>query len=207
MTKVGPGRDLAHGRLGRLGHAPSELRDHVEHNLATLGLDRLHVVNYRSNGRDDVPAAVAALAALRDEGLLDTSACPTSGPTPWRPPRQVTDIVCVQNRHAAGYERVRRRTTCSPPVGEHGIAFVPFFTIAGQAREGAAEEPYDVVQAIADAHGATPAQVRIAWTLALGAARAGHPRHRRPRPPRAERRGRLAPAHRRRPDAALAALA
>ena len=51
---------------------------------------------------------------------------------------------------------------------EHDIAFVPFFTIAGHSREDPAQERYDVVRAIADAHGATTAQVRIAWTLALG---------------------------------------
>jgi pyridoxine 4-dehydrogenase len=45
---------------------------------------------------------------------------------------------------------------------------VPFFAIAGQAREGETEEQYDVVREIADVHGATPAQVRIAWNLALG---------------------------------------
>ena len=45
---------------------------------------------------------------------------------------------------------------------------MPFFTIAGRSRESAAEEQYDVVGAIAEAHDATPAQVRIAWTLALG---------------------------------------
>ena len=35
-------------------------------------------------------------------------------------------------------------------------------------REGAAQETYDVVREIADAHGVEPAQVRIAWNLALG---------------------------------------
>jgi aryl-alcohol dehydrogenase-like predicted oxidoreductase len=79
----------------------------------------------------------------------------------------VTDIACVQNRHALGYERSDRDAVLTA-CATHGIAFVPFFTIAGRAREGAAEEQYDVVRAIADAHGATPSQVRTAWTLALG---------------------------------------
>jgi aryl-alcohol dehydrogenase-like predicted oxidoreductase len=81
--------------------------------------------------------------------------------------REVAEIVCVQNRHAPGYERSDADevlTACR----EARIAFVPFFSIAGQSREGSAEERYDAVEAIAVAHGATPAQVRIAWTLALG---------------------------------------
>jgi aryl-alcohol dehydrogenase-like predicted oxidoreductase len=146
---------------------PDGLRAHVEHDLETLGLDRLHVVNYRSNGRDDVPAAVAALADLRDEGLVRHVGLSNVGLEALVRAREVTDIVCVQNRHAPGYER----SDADELLGycrEHQIAFVPFFAIAGQAREGSPEEQYDVVREIADAHDATPAQVRIAWNLALG---------------------------------------
>jgi aryl-alcohol dehydrogenase-like predicted oxidoreductase len=166
VTKVGPGRDLVTGDWGDW-LAPDRLRAHVEHNLETLGLDRIHVVNYRSNGRDDVPAAVAALAALRDEGLLGHVGLSNVGVDVLESARRVTDIVCVQNRHAPGYERSDSSDLLAV-CGEHGIAFVPFFTIAGQSREGTAAEPYDAVRAVAAAHDATPAQVRIAWTLSLG---------------------------------------
>jgi len=81
--------------------------------------------------------------------------------------RAVAPIVCVQNRHAPGYERSDAAEVLAA-CAEAGVAFVSFFTVAGQAREGTAQEQYDVVQQIADAHEATPAQVRIAWTLALG---------------------------------------
>ena len=52
---------------------------------------------------------------------------------------------------------------------ERGIAFVPFFAIAGEGREGGrrAGEPEPVL-AVARNHGATSAQVRLAWTLAQG---------------------------------------
>jgi len=36
------------------------------------------------------------------------------------------------------------------------------------SREGTAEERYDAVRVVADAHDASPAQVRVAWTLYLG---------------------------------------
>jgi pyridoxine 4-dehydrogenase len=166
VTKVGPGRDLVTGEWGDWV-MPDRLRAHVEHNLETLGLDRLHVVNYRSNGGDDVPAAVAALAALKDEGLLEHIGLSNVGAVTLATARDVADIVCVQNRHAPGYERTDSGDVLRA-CGEAGIAFVPFFTIAGRSRENAAEEQYDVVQAIADAHETTSAQVRIAWTLALG---------------------------------------
>jgi pyridoxine 4-dehydrogenase len=166
VTKVGPGRDLATGDWGDWVR-PDQLRQHVEHNLETLGLDRLPVVNYRSNGRDDVKAAVAALVALRDEGMLDHIGLSNVGTEPLGAAREVSEIVCVQNRHAAGYERSDADEMLRA-CREAGIAFVPFFTIAARSREDTAEEQDDVVQQIADAHDATPAQVRIAWNLALG---------------------------------------
>jgi aryl-alcohol dehydrogenase-like predicted oxidoreductase len=166
VTKVGPGRDLETGEWGDWAR-PAQLRAHVEHNLETLGLDRIPVVNYRSNGRDDVPAAVAALARLGEEGLLDHVGLSNVNAETLRRARGVTPVVCVQNRHAPGYQRSDADDLLAA-CEEAGIAFVSFFTIAGQAREGTAQEQYDVVQQIADAHDATPAQVRIAWTLALG---------------------------------------
>ena len=166
VTKVGPGRDLETGEWGDWAR-PAQLRAHVEHNLQTLGLDRIPVVNYRSNGRDDVPAAVAALARLGEEGLLDHVGLSNVNAETLRRARGVTPVVCVQNRHAPGYQRSDADDLLAA-CEEAGIAFVSFFTIAGQAREGTAQEQYDVVQQIAYAHDATPAQVRIAWTLALG---------------------------------------
>jgi pyridoxine 4-dehydrogenase len=165
-TKVGPGRDRVTCEWGPWVE-PDGLRAHVEHNLETLGLDRLHVVNYRSNGRDDVPAAVSALARLRDEGLLEHIGLSNVGPEALAGAREVAEIVCVQNRHAPGYERADAGDLLAL-CAEHGIAFVPFFTIAGRSREGTAREQHDVVHTIARAHDVTPAQVRIAWTLALG---------------------------------------
>jgi aryl-alcohol dehydrogenase-like predicted oxidoreductase len=166
VTKVGPGRDLVTGEWGDWA-TPSGLRAHVEANLESLGLDRLHVVNYRSNGRDDVGAAVAALQDLKAEGLLDHVGVSNVGPDDLAAAREATDVVCVQNRHAPGYERSDAADLLAV-CGGAGIAFVPFFSIAGSSREGPAEEEHDVIEAIARRHDATPAQVRIAWTLALG---------------------------------------
>ncbi len=58
--------------------------------------------------------------------------------------------------------------------GEQGVAFVPFFAIAGAgARAGASGASVSgeggEVLAVARAHGATAAQVRLAWTLQQGA--------------------------------------
>ena len=48
--------------------------------------------------------------------------------------------------------------------GEQGVAFVPFFAIAGAGREaGVSGAEPDEVLAVARAHEAGPAQVRLAW--------------------------------------------
>jgi diketogulonate reductase-like aldo/keto reductase len=55
--------------------------------------------------------------------------------------------------------------------GEQGVAFVPFFAIAGAGRAAGAsgtDSDSDEILAVAGAHGATAAQVRLAWTLQHG---------------------------------------
>jgi len=52
--------------------------------------------------------------------------------------------------------------------GAQGIAFVPFFALAGEGREVGGVAAHDAVSEIARAHGATEAQVRLAWTLSRG---------------------------------------
>jgi aryl-alcohol dehydrogenase-like predicted oxidoreductase len=52
---------------------------------------------------------------------------------------------------------------------KRGIAFVPFFAIAGAKREaGAITDHSEAVRAVSLAHEATPHQVRLAWTLHQG---------------------------------------
>jgi pyridoxine 4-dehydrogenase len=80
----------------------------------------------------------------------------------------IAPVVCVQNRYGVGAEEKRHDflRTC----GEEGIAFVPFFAIASAGREaGASDTDSAEVLAVAAAHGATAAQVRLAWTLQRGA--------------------------------------
>jgi pyridoxine 4-dehydrogenase len=57
--------------------------------------------------------------------------------------------------------------------GEAGIAFVPFFAIAGGPASGPAPDPADsadteAVRKVAQAHGASTQRIRLAWTLAQG---------------------------------------
>ena len=77
-------------------------------------------------------------------------------------------MVCVQNRFSIDSQQ-EGTDELLHACGDQGIAFVPFFAIAGAGREaGAAGPDSDAVLATARAHGATPAQIRLAWTLQQG---------------------------------------
>lgn len=163
VTKVGPVRDV-HGQWAERP-GPEGLRGHVEENLRQLGLDRLDVVNFRTGQDPDIAPYVGALAELVTEGLVGHVGVSAVTLEQLEVARSVTDVVCVQNRFSVDSPEdlaVLRR------CGELGIAFVPFFTVSGAARQGPpGEEPSAVLEVAADLD-ATPAQVRLAWTLALG---------------------------------------
>ncbi|MGN6332715.1 MAG: aldo/keto reductase [Motilibacteraceae bacterium] len=164
VTKVGPGRDPSGEWLPWA--RPEQLRGQVEENLRQLGRDCLDVVNLRTYGTGSLADHLGALAELREAGLLRHIGVSNIDAEQLREALDVVPVVCVQNRYGVGdraSEEVLR--ACA----EHGIAFVPFFSVAGTG--GAAGRPADedaAVLAVARAHGASATQVRIAWTLQLG---------------------------------------
>jgi aryl-alcohol dehydrogenase-like predicted oxidoreductase len=169
VTKVGPGRDPSGEWM--TWARPEQLRGQVEQNLRELGRDHLDVVNYRHN-RSTTPVAehVEALADLAKEGLVRHVGVSNVTLDQLREAQGVTEVVCVQNRYAVGYQAPGSRDVVDH-CAEQGIAFVPFFAIAGQGREGkpAAEQAtQDAVRQVAEQHGASSAQVRLAWSLAQG---------------------------------------
>jgi aryl-alcohol dehydrogenase-like predicted oxidoreductase len=166
VTKVGPGRDPSGEWLPAA--RPGQLRGQVEENLRQLGRDHLDVVNWRNQqGTASLAEHFSALAELRDAGLIRHLGL--SGVTAGQvaEAQTIAPVVCVQNRYRIGDGEAEHRFVDA--CGEQGIAFVPYFTIAGQgaARGVTGTEPAEVL-AIATAHGASAAQVRLAWTLQRG---------------------------------------
>ncbi|MET7959424.1 aldo/keto reductase [Micromonospora zamorensis] len=163
-TKVGPGRDPS-GEWLPLAR-PDQLRGQVEENLRQLGRDHLDVVNLRQHGLDSVAEHFGALAELRDAGLIRHLGLSNIRPQHLAQAQAIAPVVCVQNTYGVDTRRMHDQfvRTC----GDQGVAFVPFFAIAGDGREAGGVAANTAVQAIARTHGATPAQVRIAWTLSRG---------------------------------------
>ncbi|MGV9777694.1 aldo/keto reductase [Streptosporangium sp. NPDC003464] len=164
-TKVGPGRSPS-GEW--LPHAtPEQLRGQVEENLRQLGRDHLDVVNLRILGTGSIAERFGALAQLRDAGLIRHLGISNVRPEHLAEAQAIAPVVCVQNRYGIGVapEQDGFLRTC----GEQGVAFVPFYSIAGTGGErGVSGADGDEVLAVARAHGASPAQVRLAWTLHRG---------------------------------------
>ena len=168
VTKVGP-RRTDDGEFAPFP-TPEQLRAEVEQNLRELGLETLDVVNLRMLGPRPVADHVGALVELREAGLLRHIGVSAVNLEQLEEARAVTDVVCVQNRYAVD-ARHPASDALVERCGELGIAFVGYFAIAGDRKEGANDgsgEVDDAVAKVAAGHGATPAQVRIAWTLAQG---------------------------------------
>ena len=166
-TKVGPWRDAWGAWQGMA--RPDQLRGQVEENLRQLGRDHLDLVNLRTlSVSKPVGEHFAALAALRDAGLVRYLGLSNVTVGQIDEALAIAPVAAVQNRYSIDSRRPEADDVLRA-CAERGIAFVPFFAIAGQGREGGQRAgELEPVLAIARAHGATPAQVRLAWTLAQG---------------------------------------
>ncbi len=173
VSKVGARRDAQANWIP--ASQPDELRADIEVNLRELGVDRLAAVNLRIHDSDDPSAAadvdrelfgrqLTAMIAARDEGLIDGIGLSTITVEHLQIALDRTEIVTVQN----AYNLVDR--TSQPVLDlctERGISFVPFFPLGSAFN---AENPVlghrAVTQAASDL-GRTPAQIALAWTLAI----------------------------------------
>jgi aryl-alcohol dehydrogenase-like predicted oxidoreductase len=166
-TKVGPWRDAWGAWQGMA--RPEQLRGQVEENLRQLGRDHLDLVNLRTlSVSKPVGEHFAALAALRDAGLVRHLGLSNVTIAQIDEALAIAPVAAVQNRYGIDSRRPEADDVVAA-CAERGIAFVPFFAIAGEGREGGKPAgELEPVLAAARAHGATPAQVRLAWTLAQG---------------------------------------
>jgi pyridoxine 4-dehydrogenase len=164
-TKVGPGNDPETGFYQAT--TPAQLRMQVEENLRRLGRDHLDVVNLRilkKPSQDSIAERFGVLAELRDEGLIRHLGLSNVRENHLDEAQAIAPVVCVQNSYA-----IDKHDELLHICGGRGIAFVPFFAIAGSKREaGAITDHSEAVSAVAKAHRATPQQVRLAWTLHQG---------------------------------------
>jgi pyridoxine 4-dehydrogenase len=166
VSKVGARRDRRGSVLQ--DDEPVQLRRSIETNLRTLGVETLPVVNLRLM-RDTEPDAffddqLGAMITARDDGLIESIGLSNITVAHLLHAVRVTEVACVQNH----YHIADRR---SQPVLEEctrrGIAFVPFAPLGfGQSGPRSALGGAQVV-AEAERLAVTPAQLVLAWLLAI----------------------------------------
>jgi aryl-alcohol dehydrogenase-like predicted oxidoreductase len=161
VTKVGARRDSAGGVVP--AQRPDELRAGVEDNLRSLRVERMDLVNLRLVGDSHdarLEEQLSALEKMRQDGKLDLIGLSNVNQGQVQRALEVVDVAEIQNLYNITERRDDELITFA---GEREIAFVPFFPLAGGPAQLAGEP---AIVRVADKHGATPAQVALAWLLA-----------------------------------------
>jgi pyridoxine 4-dehydrogenase len=147
---------------------PDQLRAVIEDNLVTLGVEQLTAVNLRvmDNAVPDERFVdqLGALVAARDEGLIAGIGISNVTHRHLLLALEVTDIVCVQNAYNLAD---RSATPLLHECAARGIAFVPFCPLGWPKEQHDAIRTDPLVRGIAAGHGASTAQVALAWLLAV----------------------------------------
>jgi aryl-alcohol dehydrogenase-like predicted oxidoreductase len=163
VTKVGSVRD----ENGGWPHArsPEQLRDQVESNLRTLGVEALDVVNLRVGGGPDghsaVPGSLAepfgALARLREQGKIKHLGVSVVDEQQVREAQSIAPVTTVQNWYNVAH---RGDEGLIASLNDQGIAYVPFWPLGGFSplQSGVLDE-------VATEIGESPKAVALAWLL------------------------------------------
>ena len=168
VSKVGARRDDAGAWLP--WDRPEDLRQGIEDNLASLGVEQLGAVNLRlldPGHGSGVPfdEQLDAMVQAREDGLIAGVGLSNVDADQLRHALTRTRVVCVQNP----YNLAER---ASQPVldlcAQEGIAFVPFFPLGSGFPGMPPVLTHPGVVEVAERLGATPAQVALAWALAQG---------------------------------------
>jgi pyridoxine 4-dehydrogenase len=152
LTRQGPNLWAPVGR-------PEYLKECVEMSLRRLRLDRIDLYQlHRIDPLVRVEESLGALKQLQSQGKIRHIGLSEVTPEEIERAQKTVRIVSVQNRYNIG-DREHEKTLryCE----QHGIAFIPWFPVAAGklARSGG---PLDEA---ARRHGATVAQLSLAWLL------------------------------------------
>ncbi|MGW4532806.1 aldo/keto reductase [Nocardia sp. NPDC004340] len=141
-----------------LGH-PAYLRQQAELGLRRLKLDRIDLLQlHRIDPNYPLADQIGALRQLIDEGKVRHLGLSEATVHQLREAASIAPIASVQNLYNLG---ARHHEDVVDYAAAHGIAFIPFFPVAGGAQAAAG----GVLAEVAAEVGATTAQVSIAWLL------------------------------------------
>jgi pyridoxine 4-dehydrogenase len=138
---------------------PEYLRQQLHLSLRRLKVERIDLYQlHRIDPQVPVEDSVGALAELQKQGLIRHIGLSEVTQEEIEQAQKVAPIVSVQNR----YNLIDREWEPTLEYCEaNNIAFIPWFPIA----VGKLAQPGGPVDAAAEAHGATPSQIALAWLL------------------------------------------
>jgi aryl-alcohol dehydrogenase-like predicted oxidoreductase len=144
-------------------HSPAELTQAVHDNLRNLGLETLHVVNYRAwgtvhaPGTESIAEGFAALAELQRQGLIQHLGLSNVSAPQVKEAQGIAKVVCVQNHYNLTH---RADEAFIAELNQQGIAYVPFFPLGGFSPLQS-----ETLSKVATQLDASPLRVALAWLL------------------------------------------
>jgi pyridoxine 4-dehydrogenase len=152
FERPGPGR-------WEPGCRPDRLKRCCEASLLRLKLERIDLYQLHTvDPKVPIEDSVGALAELQEEGKIRHIGVSNVTVEELERAQQIATVVSVQNRYNVGN---RASEDVLRFCQENGIAFLPYYPLAA----GDLAQPGSALAEIADRHGATAAQVAVAWLL------------------------------------------
>lgn len=152
LTRTGPNQWHPVGR-------PEYLRQEVEMSLRRLGLERIELWQlHRIDPKTPREEQFQLLADVVKEGKVHHVGLSEVSVEEIEAARQIVPIVSVQNKYNLSD---RSAEAVLEYCEREGIAFIPWFPL----NTGGLAKPGSDLDKIAQAHGATPAQIALAWLL------------------------------------------
>ena len=142
------------GGWGAGNGRPEVLRAQIEESLRRLRTDIALYYLHRVDPETPLEESLGAIEEYRDSGKIRHVGLSQVGVDQIERGRRVVPIAAVQNEYNLSE---RRYDDVVDHCAGEGIVFVPFYPLRGGGGRALAE--------IADRHGATPAQIALAWLL------------------------------------------
>jgi aryl-alcohol dehydrogenase-like predicted oxidoreductase len=156
ITRQGPAKTEYVGRAGYLIQC-------VEMSLRRLKLERIDLYQlHRIDPRTPLEESLGALKQMQEQGKIRHIGLSEVTPAEVEAARKIVDVVTVQNRYSLAD---RRHEETLGWCEREGIGFMPWYPIAAGKLLKAEQPAAGAMARLAARHGATVAQISLAWLL------------------------------------------
>ena len=156
ITRQGPAKTEYVGRAGYLIQC-------VEMSLRRLKLDRIDLYQlHRIDPRTPLEESLGALKQMQEQGKIRHIGLSEVSPGEIEAAEKIIKVVSVQNRYSLSD---RRHEETLRYCESRGIAFLPWYPMGGGKQLKAENPAAAKLGLIAESHGASTAQISLAWLL------------------------------------------